>query len=66
MTICAHLLSIEDVVVTPELTDAEALVKPTIFVGFCEKPRCIHEILAFGIHDVITYHGITESANKSP
>lgn len=53
MNICAHFLSIKDVVVTPELTDTEALVKPTIFVGFCEKPRCIHKILAFGVQDVI-------------
>lgn len=65
MTICAYLLSIKNVVVTPELTDAEALVKPTIFVGFREKPRCIHEILAFGVHDVIIYP-ITVSQGKSP
>jgi hypothetical protein len=64
MTICAHLLSIKDVVVTPEFTDAEALVKPTIFVGLCEKPRCIHEILAFG-HDVIVYL-LQSLQNKSP
>jgi hypothetical protein len=45
MTICANLLSIKDIVVAPELTDTEALVEPTTFVGFCEKPRCMSATL---------------------
>jgi len=66
MNICAYLLSIKDVVVAPELADAEALVKPTILVGFCEEPRCIHEILALeGPHDFIAY-SITDSGRHSP
>ena len=68
MTICAYLLPIEDIVVSPKLTDAEAFLEPTIFIGFCEKPSCIHEILAFRVHDIIAYpiRVSPRLQNKSP
>lgn len=41
-----YFLSVEYIIVTPKLADAEGLVKSAVFVCFGEEPRRIHEIFA--------------------
>jgi len=43
-----YLLAIEHVVITPKLTDAEALMESPIFISFGEEPRRIHKVFSYG------------------
>jgi len=45
----AYFLSVEYIIVTPKLADAEGLMKAAVLVCLGEEPRRVHEIFAWAI-----------------
>jgi hypothetical protein len=43
-----HLLSVEDIVITPVLADGECLAETAVLVSLGEQPGRVHEILPWG------------------
>jgi hypothetical protein len=43
----AYFLSVEYIIITPKLADAEGLMKPAVLVCLGEEPRRVHEIFAW-------------------
>ena len=43
----AYFLSVEYIIVTPKLADAEGLMKPAVLVCLGEEPRRVHKIFAW-------------------